>query len=152
MNTTSTPSETKTKPNIGKRILAGFIDYTIVWMLLWYYVGAFGELNDEGNMSVSGLPALVPVLFWGMVTIGFEQILGSTLGNLIAGLKPVPIHDSTEKLTFTQSLKRHLLDPVDMFFFGAIGIITISNTPLNQRLGDIWAKTTVVNDLKDKKA
>ncbi len=87
------------------------------------------------------------------MTVGFEQWFGATLGNLFVGLKPVSIRkpadsstfsETDEKLTFEQSLKRHLLDPIDMFFFGLIGIITIKNTDKNQRLGDIWGNTIVV--------
>jgi len=40
-----------------------------------------------------------------------------------------------------------LLDPIDMFFFGLIGIVTIKNTDKNQRLGDIWGNTIVVKTL-----
>ncbi len=58
---------------------------------------------------------------------------------------------SNLKPTFGQSFKRHLLDPIDMFFFGLIGILTIKNSVKNQRLGDMWAKTIVMktSDLKD---
>jgi hypothetical protein len=80
------------------------------------------------------------------MTVGLEQWLGATLGNSLVGLKPISIRKLTndsglnktaEKLTFAQSLKRHSLDLIDMFFFGLIGIITIKNTDRNQRLGDI---------------
>jgi hypothetical protein len=37
-----------------------------------------------------------------------------------------------------------------MFPFGLIGIMTIKNTDRNQRLGDIWAKT-VVMEIENKK-
>ena len=143
----------KTEPNITNRILAGIVDYLIIYGFLFFYVFTFGEPNPEGGYSVNGLPALVPVLFWGIMTIGLEQLFGSTLGNGLVGLKPISIRKQfdaksfgnyKEKPTFGQSLKRHLLDPVDMFFFGFVGIITIKNTSLNQRVGDLWAKTIVV--------
>ncbi len=146
-----------TEPNIVDRIIAGFIDYLIICTFLIVFVHFFGEASEDGGYSVSGLPALIPILFWGIMTVGFEQWFGATLGNLLVELKPVSIRESSdhsifnemsEKLTFGQSLKRHLLDPIDMFFFGLIGIITIKNTDLNQRLGDIWGNTIVVKKIK----
>jgi len=136
--------ELKTEPNIGLRILAGFIDYLIIFVFFFIYIYSFGEPNNEGGYTVNGLPALVPVLFWGIMTVGFEQFFGVTIGNSLAGLKPISINEMNRKLTFGQSLKRHLLDPIDMFLFGLIGIVTIKNTDKNQRVGDIWAKTTVI--------
>ncbi len=137
-------SELKTEPNIGKRILAGFVDYLIIYVFFFIYIYAFGEPNDEGGYSVNGLPALVPIIFWGIMTIGLEIGLGATLGNSLAGLKAIPLSGTNRKLTFGESFKRHLLDPIDMFLFGFVGIVTIKNTEKNQRVGDLWAKTIVI--------
>ncbi len=113
----------------------------------------FGEPDGEGGFTLNGLPAVVPVLFWALMTVGLEQFLGATLGNSLVGLKPISIKkevdtptwgNHTDKPSFGQSLKRHLMDPIDMFFFGLVGIVTIKNTPLNQRVGDLWAKTVVI--------
>lgn len=135
--------ESKRKSHVGDRFVAGLLDYIIIFAFTFIYAEMFGTPNDEGGYSVTGLPALGIPLFWGFMTIGFEQLFGATLGNLILGLKPISLLEN-EKLTFGQSLKRHLLDPIDMFFFGIIGIITIKNSDKNQRVGDIWAHTTVV--------
>ena len=144
-------SELKTKPNIGNRIFAGLIDYIIIYAITFFLIFTLGQPNDEGGYSLNGLPALIPMIFWLILTVGFEIGLGATLGNLIVGLKPVSKNDPNRKLTFTESLKRHLLDPIDMFFFGLVGIITIKNTDLNQRVGDLWAKTIVVS-IKNKQS
>lgn len=149
MNETKLNTELRTQPNIGNRILAGIFDYVIIYGFTFFLIFTMGEPNDEGGYSLNGLPGLIPILFWGIMTVGLEQLFGATLGNFLVGLKPVSIRKSTfsgtnKKLTFGQSLKRHLLDPVDMFFFVLIGIITIKNTNKNQRLGDIWGNTIVV--------
>ncbi|WP_435263824.1 RDD family protein [Tenacibaculum sp. nBUS_03] len=160
MNETNLTTKIKTESNIGNRIGAGIVDYLIICTFFIIYVYKFGKPNNEGGYTVNGLPALVPVLFWGIMTVGIEQWFGATLGNSLVGLKPVSIRKSIdnstfsgteEKLTFGQSLKRHLLDPIDMFFFGLIGIVTIKNTDRNQRLGDIWGNTIVVKKSKLKK-
>ncbi len=139
-----------TKPNISKRYVAGFIDYFIIYAFCFTYVFLYGEPDAEGAYSVSGFPALVPVIFWGIMTVGLEMFSGETLGNLVVGLKATPKNGENRKLTFGESFKRHLLDTIDMFFFGLIAVVTIKNTDKHQRLGDIWANTIVVNskDLK----
>ncbi|WP_299104717.1 RDD family protein [uncultured Tenacibaculum sp.] len=133
-----------TKPNIGNRFVAGLVDYILIYGFFFMYVYYVGSPNDEGGYTVSGVLALVPILFWGIITVGMEQLFGATIGNLLVGLKPISLIKD-EKITFLQSLKRHLLDPIDMFLFGLIGYITIKNTEKNQRLGDIWANTIVIN-------
>jgi uncharacterized RDD family membrane protein YckC len=151
-------TEFKTQPLIGKRIIAGLIDYAIIYGFLIIFILIFGEPNETGEYSVNGNKSIVPVLFWAIMTIGIEQLIGETLGNSLVDLKPISMRQninsnfkgSNTKPTFGQSFKRHLLDPIDMFLFGLIGILTIKNSEKNQRLGDMWAKTIVVktSDLK----
>jgi uncharacterized RDD family membrane protein YckC len=137
--------ELKTKPNLGKRFVAGLIDYGLImsYFLLLYYF--FGEPNEEGGYSVNGSPGFSIIMVWFILTIGLEQITGSTLGNKSQGLKVAPKIDPRKSLTFEQSLKRHLLDMIDLWPFGLLGILTIKNTEHNQRLGDLWAKTVVLD-------
>lgn len=134
----------QTEPRIGKKIIACMIDYLIIFSLDFYFMYSFGAPNDEGGYSINGLPGLVPILFWVIMTVGLEQWIGATLGNTIVGLKPVSINGIDDELTIKQSFMRHLLDPVDMFFFGVVGVLVISNSDNNQRVGDIVAKTIVV--------
>lgn len=156
MNTNQT--EIQTKPNIRKRAFAVFIDYFIIYGFISFYIYLYGEPDPEGGYSVNGLPAFVPVLFWGVMTVGLEQIYGATLGNGFVGLKPVSIKNNTgqktlenydPKLTFGQSFIRHLLDPIDMCAFGLVGFLVIKNTDFNQRVGDLCAETIVVNAKSD---
>lgn len=138
--------EKGTKPQIWKRIFAGIFDYLIIYSFLFIFVYIFGETTTEGEKQINGFPMLIPIIFWGIMTIGVEQLFGQTLGNYAVDLKPISIENT--KPSFVQSLKRHLLDPIDMFFFGLIGIILIKSTENNQRLGDIWAKTIVITTKK----
>lgn len=133
-----------TKPNLLKRFIAGFIDYLLVYGFFFAFVYLFGKPNDEGGYSVTGILSLIPIIFWFVLIVLTEVFLGATLGNSIAGLKPKSLTNNSGELSFSQSIKRHLFDPIDMFPFGLIGIITIKNTDRNQRLGDIWAKTIVI--------
>jgi len=137
-------TEIKTEPNIGLRIIAGLIDYVIIYGFTFAIIFILGEPNNNGGYSLTGAPTLIPILFWLFLTVILECGLGGTIGNSIVRLKAIPLNGRNRKLTFGESLKRHLLDPIDMFFFGLVGIVTIKNSERHQRVGDIWAKTMVV--------
>ena len=132
-----------TQPHLKRRFLAGLIDYLFIYGLFYAFALYYGSPNESGGYSVTGSAALVPIIFWMVLTVGLEQVTGATLGNGIAGLKPLDA-DGRHNPDVFQSLKRHLLDPIDMLFFGIIAIIAIKNSPKHQRLGDQWAKTIVV--------
>lgn len=134
---------------LGKRILAGCIDYTFVYAFIFAFIFAFGEPNEEGGLSLTGFLAMVPTLFWFVFIVLLETFYGATVGNSLLDLKPKFLTSSSGTLSFGQSIKRHMLDPIDMFPFGFLGIILIKNTEKNQRLGDIWAKTIVVSTKKN---
>lgn len=134
---------------LGKRILAGLIDYTFVYAFTFAFIFAFGEPNEEGGFSVTGFLVMIPTLFWFVFIVLLETFYGATVGNSLLDLKPKSLTSSSGTLSFGQSIKRHLLDPIDMFPFGFLGIILIKNTEKNQRLGDIWAKTIVVSTKKN---
>ena len=111
----------------------------------------FGEETETGY-ELNGLSGLLSWFIpWVVFTIGFEKLFGATLGNGIVGLKPIQ-ENFYEKISLSQSVKRHLADPVDMFFFGLVAILTIRNTDKKQRVGDIWAKTIVVKHVSKKSA
>jgi hypothetical protein len=49
------------------------------------------------------------------------------------------------RISFGQAFKRHVVDMIDFFFFGIPAFITIKNTSDHQRLGDLLAKTIVID-------
>ncbi|WP_461587949.1 RDD family protein [Winogradskyella sp.] len=140
--------ENRTRPHLLRRILAGVVDYILIYIITLFLIFTLGEQNSDGEYALNGILALVPILFWFLMTVGIETSLGYTLGNGVAGIKPIPLTGESRKLTLGESLKRHLLDPIDMSFFGIVGIITINSTEKNQRLGDLWGKTIVVKQDK----
>jgi uncharacterized RDD family membrane protein YckC len=131
-------------PKTKKRFIAGCIDYFVIYLLCWAYIFYVGEPDGEGGYHVSGLPALIPIIIWMVFTVGIEQLSGATMGNTMMDIKAISLKHN-QILSFSQSLKRHLLDPIDMFFFGLVAIIVIRKTEHRQRLGDLWADTTVVS-------
>ena len=141
MNELKQTTKIKTEANIGNRFVAGLIDFIIVYGFLIFLFITIGEPNDEGGYSINGAPAFIPIIFWFVIIVGMECTVGATIGNLIIGLKPIPIDEKERKLTFGESFKRHFLDSLD---FSPIGYLVIKNTEKNQRIGDLWAKTIVV--------
>ena len=72
-----------------------------------------------------------------------ESLNGRTLGHTLVQLRVTTL--SGNNISFVQSFKRRLLDPVDIFsFWGVVAVIAIRNSDRNQRIGDMWAKTLVV--------
>ena len=79
--------EIDTEPIIGKRVLAGFIDYAIIFTFTIIVSIYYGEPTGvEGETTINGFPALFPILFWFLMTVFAENYLGATIGNKIAGL------------------------------------------------------------------
>nr|WP_314490445.1 RDD family protein [uncultured Chryseobacterium sp.] len=126
-----------------RRITAGLIDYAVIFSVIFVYIQYFGEVNSEGEFYVSGIKVLPVFIFWFLYNCVIEVNLQSTFGNYLVQLKPVD--EKTElDITIKQSFLRHLVDPIDMFFFGLVAIIIITSSPESKRLGDLLAKTKVV--------
>lgn len=135
----------RTEENAGKRFASGAIDYIIVFGFTYAYIMIFGEPNMEGGKTVTGLPALVPMVFWFCWLVLSELLFKTTLGHKINSLKVVSMNGG--QVTVLQILKRRICDIVEIVWcFGLIAFILIKNTQYHQRLGDIWAKTLVVNE------
>lgn len=133
----------KNEKYIFRRFLAGFIDYSIIIAVDAYYIYSFGSLNDEGGYSVTGIMTLPTIIFWFVYLCVIETTFSSTVGNFIMQLKPVDLKTGN-KITLKQSCLRHIVDVLDMFFFGLVAIIIIKNSRESQRLGDLLAKTKVI--------
>jgi len=132
-----------TKPYIWRKIGATLIDYSIYFVFFFYYLKIFGEYNPVDNSySTHGWKGLPIIIFWVVYMILIENLTGATLGHHLFNLKV--ISTDGDETSFSQNLKRRLLDFIDILFWGIPALITIKNTEYNQRLGDLWAKTLVV--------
>ena len=85
------------------------------------------------------------MLFWFCWLVIPEAIWGQTVGHYIVGLKVITTEGN--KLLFWQALVRRLFDFIDLFVCipGLIALILIHKTKYHQRLGDLLAKTLVVD-------
>lgn len=135
----------KNKKFIFRRFLAGLIDYSIILVSSYYYIYIFGSINNEGGYSVTGIKTFPIMVFWFVYLCVIETTLSSTIGNFIIQLKPVDLQTGS-RITLKQSFLRHIADALDMFFFGLVAIIIIKNSDESQRLGDLLAKTKVIEN------
>ena len=137
----------KTKTNLKKRIIATLLDYALFLLSTYLYIMLVGHDNNEGGKTVSGLLALPIPIVWFLYFVVIEACYSATLAHQGLYLKVLTIE--RKEIEWTQALKRHLLDPIDILFYGIPAIIAIKNSDKHQRLGDMWAKTIVV-DARDK--
>ncbi|MFL9831492.1 RDD family protein [Flavobacterium sp. ST-87] len=139
-----------TKPYIERKFIAVIIDYSIILTIDYNLIVIFGKpaVGNPESYELTGISLFIIVIPWLIFTVCLETFLGSTLGNGIMSLKPVDQKNQNRGLTFIQSFQRHLLDPIDMFFFGLVGYLVMKHNN-GLRLGDLWAKTVVV-DMKSK--
>lgn len=131
------------KPNLRKRILSTLLDYGLFLFITFIYVMYFGYNNEEGGKTVDGFLALPVPVFWFIYFVLIESFYGATPGHHAFNLMVLRI--DRRKITFCQALRRHLLDPIDILFYGIPALISIKNSDKNQRIGDMWAKTIVVD-------
>lgn len=133
----------KFKPNLRKRILATLLDYGIYFLVFYIYVNFLGYDNDEGGKTVDGFLFLPLPIAWFIYFVVIESINGATLAHQGFNLKVVTF--KRNEISFSNSLKRHLLDPIDILLYGIPAIIAIKNSEKHQRIGDMWANTVVVD-------
>jgi uncharacterized RDD family membrane protein YckC len=132
------------RKNIGRRIGATLIDYGLTITISVIYIVQFGEYNSiDNSYSVHGYKSLPLIIYWLIYHVLTENLTGTTLGHRI--FKLIITDLDGEKTRLIQNLKRHLIDPIDFVIFGIPAMISINNTEKHQRLGDIWAKTIVID-------
>ena len=146
---TLTPTSAMTfkyKTNLKKRIIATLIDYALFLIPTYIYIMYFGQDNNEGGRTVNGIMTLPILIAWIIYFVVIEACYGATLAHQGLYLKVFTV--DRKEIEWTQALKRHLLDPIDILFYGIPAIIAIKNSDKHQRLGDMWANTIVI-DTKD---
>lgn len=114
------------------------LERTSRWVLL-------GTDDGNGVTTVSGFKALVIPIVWFIYFVVIEAEYGATLGHKSFDIKVMTI--DRKDIEFTHALKRHLLDPIDILFYGIPAFIAVKYSLRHQRLGDMWAQTIVIDIL-----
>jgi uncharacterized RDD family membrane protein YckC len=125
------------------RSIAVAIDYGIYLAIFYAYVRHFGSPTDTGYRVQGCGHFLLLVGLWGLWLPLPEVVFGRTFGKWACDLRVVNLNGGA--ITMGQAFLRRMLDPVDFFsFFGLVGFIVAKTNPLNQRVGDLIAKTRVI--------
>lgn len=132
------------------RWLACFIDYLIFALLagaIVYFSGDRLLLKGAGEYTglVNDVIGIVLIIIpWLVVLPGYETFnKGQTIGKATFGIKVLKQDGS--KLDIASSIVRHLFDIVDFLPFGGLaGLATATSNKKAQRIGDLVAKTMVV--------
>jgi uncharacterized RDD family membrane protein YckC len=134
----------------GKRWVACFIDYFIYFTMVGLGSYVFGNrmIDAEGSITweLHGIPGFVAILIPWLFFFPFIESFnsGQTIGKALFRLKIV--NDNFSKVSFSSSLIKHLFDLVDFFpMFGILGLLVTTNNKYRQRIGDLVAKTVVID-------
>lgn len=131
--------------NLSKRILGGVIDVIVLIVFMFVYVKLFGAKIDTTNTYyIHGGLAWLMYLIMLLYFVVLEKITGKTIGKYIA--KTRVVNQDGQLMSWWQSLARNLMRIIDGFFFYAVAVIAIASSGKNQRLGDMVAKTYVIDD------
>lgn len=146
MSNTSTPTlQGNGRWHFVLRAVAAASDYAIYGALYFAYVRFFGTETDDGYKVEGCTHLLALVLAWFVLLPLPEGLFGQTFGKWVCDLRVVSL--SGGAATFGQAVRRRVLDPIDLLsFFGLVAFIVAKNNPMSQRLGDLVARTRVVED------
>lgn len=125
-----------------QRVFELIIDVIVFWAVFFFYLFVF---NMDENGKVQFLQTLFswPVLvYWISYFPLIEGYTEQTLGKKLMGLRVAPV--SGGELEMSQSFIRRFFDIVDLMFFGLVGMLVMSRSDINQRVGDKVAKTIVI--------
>lgn len=129
-----------------KRLGAALVDYGVFFLFLFAYAMMFGVRIGDTMWQIRGYGKMFFIFFvWFMYFPVIESRLGYTLGKGLFDLKVVD--QRGKRPSFSQSLKRHVVDIIDIMFFSVI-ILVPRKTAVDypRRLGDLWADTRVVSE------
>ena len=143
-------SEEEFRPKLAPkhaRIFAACLDYCIFFILLGIFYGEWYKPDTEGvgiGFNLINPNPIVLVLLWFLIFPFLEGLKGQTIGKRLLRVRVL----SNDYLTasYVQCIVRHLCDTMDWLpFFGIAGLIVASNNKLKQRIGDLVAKTIVID-------
>ena len=136
--------ENRTKKTTGKRFLAFIFDSLFIFLLAFtFYMlgGLIFKIDSEVYQSVMSIILLIIIFSYFLLG---EFIYENTLGKYLAGI--IVVDDQNfEKPSFRSFIKRALLKII----FPIEGFVLLFSKQ-QKRLGDIWAKTVVVNKENNK--
>ena len=126
---------------IWTRVGAAIIDMLIIGLLGWIMAYFWGNIARNGTFGwhLEGGPAMLFYLLLFFLIPVQEGLTGKTIGKRVAGIKV--LKEDYSDCTTGNSIIRHLCDIVDL---PLVGLIVAATNAKNQRIGDLAARTVVV--------
>ena len=124
----------QTPASIGERFLALLIDYILIGLYLYSTATLiiWSRMSSDFMTIVFFAVTYLPVLFYAFLCEVFNH--GQSLGKRLMNIRVVKADGSTPSVG--SYLLRWLLFPIDFFFTGGIGILSILLTKNSQRLDE----------------
>ncbi len=132
----------------GSRVLAVILD-TVFQLVAFAALTALTLLILDALSAPTLLRAGCALVMGLFCSVGYFILWdvaaqGRSLGKRMCGLRVT--RSDGAPVSFVPSVIRNVLRCIDYFFFGLVGVISISVSRKNQRLGDLAAGTVVVRD------
>lgn len=125
-----------------KRIAAYAIDLFLLCFLLWVYFSNYGDPSKSGSgYTATNMETIMMILIWYLYFISFEYFFQATPGKMILKLKILQLNN--ERPGVIQIIKRRSLDIIELFFISILAPLLALFSAKGQRLGDMFAGTTV---------
>ncbi len=140
--TPTAPAGTLKYASLGKRIVAGLIDNVLAFLIIGFLVAMVTGGTTSDGFSLSGGPAFLAFFLILVYFVVAQGKSGTTLGKKLLGMKVVK--EDGSPISYQDALIRTILNIVDGFAFGLVGIYFIAKSPIKQRIGDKVAHTVVI--------
>ncbi|MFA4887239.1 MAG: RDD family protein [Candidatus Nanoarchaeia archaeon] len=127
--------------SLGKRVLGTLIDFLLIILISIPYIFLFGNAKP---FAVTGLPAFIFFLLIFAYYFVLEATSGKTLGKMIVKIKVV--NEKGQAITGGQSFIRTFFRIIDGAFIYLVGFLCVLLSKNKQRLGDMVAKTYVIQE------
>jgi len=133
---------------IAKRAFAAMIDYGLCWAALIVYTMLVGEVNAAGSYVATGcVHVFAQIAIWILILPLPELLWGRGIGKGIFGLRVVPMTDRNATPSLQAVVKRQIAAFLEIgMCAGFLALVVILTSPKRQRLGDLWAETSVVDE------
>ena len=127
----------------GVRLAARFLDLCYTFIVHYVIdIAIIRNLETFPNAQVASPLSIAGTLAYILYATCCEGFCGATVGKRLFGLHVVSQDGS--RCRIRNAIVRNLAYYVDSLLFGLIAYISMSKSPLRQRLGDRWGRTVVV--------
>ena len=139
---------------ILQRAMAHVLDQMALYPIVWVVAEALNAVPETAALELSDPKTLALAGVWFGIRVAYHALLegafGWTIGKKIIGLKVV--REDGGRAGFGRALVRNLPRPFDAEYpLGVfLGTSFLMATRRRQRPGDLWARTLVVQDLREE--